>query len=324
MVGYTSANLNFWHYIRFISGDRFWVQISTDSGSTWTTLQSYGSTQGGPTSFLNANISLAAYLGMPNLQVRYYYESNWGYCWAIDNVKISGTLSAALTWSPTTYLYTDAAATIPYTPGTATSFVYSKPLSTITYQATLTGSNGCSRSGVSTITVSPPTNAGTLGSTQLVCASGLPDNLILSGNVGNVVRWESADDAAFTINVTNIANTTNTLAYAQMGVINPTKYYRVLVKSGACNSLYSNVVSISMPVTTWNGTSWSAALTFSYSVFGLGWAGRGSYTQSGLYFQASGYNGTNTIATSGKYNGIAFSTSDNCGFARGGCAGSVI
>lgn len=257
LVGYTSANLNFWHYIRFISGDRFWVQISTDSGSTWTTLQSYGSTQGGPTSFLNANISLAAYLGMPNLQVRYYFESNWGYCWAIDNVKISGTLSAALTWSPTTYLYTDAAATIPYTPGTATSFVYSKPLSTITYQATLTGSNGCSRSGVSTITVSPPTNAGTLGSAQLVCSSGTPDNLILTGNVGSVVRWESADDAAFTVNVTNIANTATTLTYAQMGIINPTKYYRALVKSGACNSLYSNVVSISMPVTTWNGTSWS-------------------------------------------------------------------
>jgi hypothetical protein len=257
LVGYTSANINFYHYIRFISGDKFWIQVSTDSGATWTTLQSYNSSQGTASAFSNSIVNLTPYLGMSNLKIQFYYESNWGYCWAIDNVKISGTLSAALTWSPTTHLFTDAACTVPYTAGAALTSVYTNSPNTITYQATLTGSNGCARTGVSNITVSLPTVAGVLGDSQIVCTLTTPSNLNLTGNVGNVVRWESADDAGFTVNVVNIANTTTTLTSAQMGTINPIKYYRVLVKSGACNQAYSNVVSIAVPVTTWNGTSWN-------------------------------------------------------------------
>lgn len=258
LIGYTSATINFYQYIRFISGDKFWVQMSTDSGVTWNTIQTYGASQGAPNAFVNSIVNLTPYLGMSNLKIRFYFESNWGYCWAIDNVKISGTLSAALTWTPTTNLYTDAACTVPYIAGTALTSVYTNSPNSITYQATLTGSNGCSRTGFSTITVSPPTVAGVLGDSQIVCTTTTPTNLVLTGNVGSIVRWESADDAGFTVNVVTIANTSNILTYAQMGTINPTKYYRVLVKSGACNQAYSNVVSISIPITTWNGTSWSS------------------------------------------------------------------
>lgn len=257
LAGYTTAQLQFAHYIRFISGDRFWVQVSPDGGATWTTIQSYLASQGGPTSFNNVSLSLGAFLGMTNLQVRFNYESNWGYCWAIDSVSINGSLAAALTWEPTTYLFSDAAATIPYVSGTPASVVYTKPLSTITYSATLTGSNGCVRVGTSTITVAPATNPGVLGSSQLVCSSATPDNLVLTGNVGNIIRWESADDPAFTVNIATITNTTNTLTPAQMGVINPIKYYRVVVQSSPCNASFSNVVSVALPVTTWNGTAWS-------------------------------------------------------------------
>jgi hypothetical protein len=258
LAGYTTANLSFWQYIRYIAGDKIWVQISTDSGSTWTTLQTYGASQGTATAFSNGIVNLGAYLGMNNLKVRFYYESNWGYCWAIDNVKVSGTLSAALTWTPATNLYMDAAGTIPYVPGTATTTLYTNSTSTITYQATLMGSNGCYRTGTSTITVSPPTVPGSLGVSQTICNSAIPNDLTLTGYVGAIVRWESADDAAFTINVSNIANTNPTLTYAQMGLINPTRYFRVLVKSGVCSSIYSNVVFVSMPITTWNGTAWSS------------------------------------------------------------------
>ncbi|MFN7331609.1 MAG: hypothetical protein ACK5SB_01290, partial [Flavobacterium sp.] len=85
LAGYTTAQLQFAHYIRFISGDRFWVQVSPDGGATWTTIQSYLASQGGPAAFSNVNLSLGAYLGMTNLRVRFNYESNWGYCWAIDS-----------------------------------------------------------------------------------------------------------------------------------------------------------------------------------------------------------------------------------------------
>ncbi|MCZ8298546.1 MAG: choice-of-anchor J domain-containing protein [Flavobacterium sp.] len=257
LAGYTTAQLQFAHYIRFISADRFWVQVSPDGGTTWTTIQSYLASQGGPASFSNVSLSLGAYLGMTNLRVRFNYESNWGYCWAIDSVSINGSLAAALTWEPTTFLFSDPAATIPYVSGTPASVVYTKPLSTITYNATLTGSNGCIRVGTSTITVAPATNPGVLGSSQLVCSSATPDNLVLTGNVGNIIRWESADDPAFTVNIATITNTTNTLTPAQMGVINPIKYYRVVVQSSPCTTSFSNIVSVALPVTTWNGTAWS-------------------------------------------------------------------
>lgn len=257
LLGFTSANLSFWHYIRAIAYDKFYVQITSDNGATWTNLQTYTVAQGAPSGFVNVNLNLAAYLNLPNLKVRFNYESNWGYCWALDNVVISGTLNAALTWSPATDLYSDAAATIPYVAGTATTVVYSKPSSTITYTATLTGSNGCVRSTTNTVTVSPETVAGIISSSQSICNGQAASDLVLNGSVGSIVRWEYADDPAFTINLTPIANTTTTLPVAQMGTITSIRYFRAIVKSGVCNQLYTNVVSVAFPVTTWNGTAWS-------------------------------------------------------------------
>lgn len=256
LAGYSSANLNFWHYVRFISYDKIHVQISTNGGATWTTIQNFLSSQGLPTSFSNATVDLGNYLGNPNLKLRFEFESNWGYCWAIDNVRVSGTLNTGLTWSPTTYLYSDSAATVPYVSGTIATVVYAKPHADITYTAILTGSNGCTREINNTILVNLETVAGVLSGDQSIC-NGVPaSNIELTGNVGAVVRWEYADDADFTINVTPITNTTTTLTVAQMGVFN-SRYFRAVVKNGVCVQLYTAAVLVSFSITTWNGTSWS-------------------------------------------------------------------
>lgn len=257
LAGYTTAQVRFSHYIRAISGDKFWVQVSTNNGTTWTTIQSYAVVQGATNAFSNVIIALTPYIGMNDLKIRFNFESNWGYCWAIDSVSVYGTLAAAMTWSPPTNLFTDAAATIPYVAGTPLSVVYSKPMSAISYSATLTGSNGCIRSGISTVSVDLPTIPGVLGESQLICSAGTPNPITLTGYVGSILRWESASDAAFTLNITPIANTSPTLTVAQMGSLNPIKYFRAVVKSGQCNLLYSNIVFVGVPVTTWNGTSWS-------------------------------------------------------------------
>lgn len=257
LAGFTTAYLNFYHYLRFVNLDSFQVQVSPNNGSTWTTIQTYIATQGTTSNFANVNLNLSAYLGNPTLKIRFNYDSNWGYAWALDNVVVSGTLSAALTWSPVTGLYSNATATIPYVANTPVSVVYAKPTSTITYSATLTGSNGCTRSNTTTITVNPLTVSGTISSNQTICTSSIPNDITLAGNLGNVLRWEYADDAAFTINVTSIANTSNTLTAAQMGVFPNIRYFRAVVKSGVCNSLNSNIVYVSYAITTWNGTSWS-------------------------------------------------------------------
>lgn len=256
LVGYTTATLSYWQYLRYVTNDVVLVEVSTDGGVNWTTVKSYNVAQGASTSFANDTVLLDPYLGSTNFMIRFNFSSLWGYAWAVDNVSISGILATAMTWTPTTYLYTDAAATIPYT-GSALGVVYSKPLSTITYTATITGTNGCSRSATSALTVVPNTNAGILSSDQIICDGGIASDLTLSGSVGSILRWEYADDVDFTANVVLVPNTTTTLTSAEMGNFATVRYFRALVKNGGCNAKYSNVVSVSFPITTWDGSAWS-------------------------------------------------------------------
>jgi len=152
-VGFTSADIKFYHYYYHINSTAK-VEASTD-GTTWTTLQTYSATTGSSTAFVSATVALTApFLNKPVVYVRFKYDATWGFYWAIDNVSISGTGSAGMTWSPTANLYTDAAATVPYT-GTQVSTVYSKPSTTITYTASVTASNLCVASKNVTLNVFP-------------------------------------------------------------------------------------------------------------------------------------------------------------------------
>lgn len=260
LAGFTSANLNFWHYIRFTSFDTFLIRVSTDNGVTWNTIQTYTAIQGSATSFVNANVNLGAYLGATNVKIRFDFTSLWAYGWAIDNVNITGTLATALTWTPITGLFSDVAGTIPYVANTPLSVVYAKPPVTTTYTATLTGANGCIRTSTTTLNITPLSVGGTVSSDQFLCTGATPASITLAGQTGNVVRWEYADNAAFTVNVTPIVNSTTTLASGQMGVFPSIRYFRAVVKNGICNDAFSSVVFVSIPSTTWNGSAWSSGI----------------------------------------------------------------
>jgi gliding motility-associated-like protein len=81
-------------------------------------------------------------------RIRFRYTSDGSvdyYGWLIDDVKIVKTQNN-VTWSPVANLYTDAAATVPYTAGTSASTIYVLPttVAPLTYVATSTnGSSGC-------------------------------------------------------------------------------------------------------------------------------------------------------------------------------------
>jgi hypothetical protein len=257
LVGYTSASVNFSHYIRYVANDIITVQVSVDNGITWVSAKTYIATVGTALNFANDTVNLSAYIGNANVKLRFNFSSEWGYVWAIDNVVVSGTLGAALTWSPISGLYSDALATVPYTSGTPISVVYAKPAATTTYTATITGTNGCSRSSTTTITVVPISVGGVLTANQTLCSGVVPSAITLTGNVGVVDRWEYADDALFTVNLTPITSTSTTLLPAQMGSFPSIRYFRAIVKSGLCNPVPSNGVFVSYPSTTWNGTTWS-------------------------------------------------------------------
>lgn len=259
LVGYTSATLSFYHYLRYIGGDGFNVEVSTNGGGSWTSVRQFTATQGTPLSFVNATVDLSAYLANPSVMIRFNFLSNWGYGWAIDNIDLTGTIATALTWSPNTGLYNDALATDPYL-GVPAAVVYAKPLTTTVYSATATGANGCTSTGTITINIDPAPVGGTLGSDQLVCSGGTPVDFTLTGYTGNIIRWEYANDAAFTSGVTTIVNTTPILTAAMMGIFPSVRYFRAVVGSGTCTNVYSAVGSVTYPTTTWNGLAWSNGL----------------------------------------------------------------
>ncbi len=103
-----------------------------------------------------------------------------------------------------------------------------------------------------------PTVAGTVSGTQTLCADGLISSaLTLSGNTGSVVKWQTADDAAFTTNVTDITLNSTTLTPANLGIVTQTIYVRAAVQNGSCLLAYTAPIQILMDETIWNG-SWSS------------------------------------------------------------------
>ncbi|HRE78345.1 MAG TPA: fibronectin type III domain-containing protein [Flavobacterium sp.] len=261
LTGYSSATVSFYHFYQSWVNDVFArVEVTTNGGTSWTTLANYTTNQGTATNFTQAFLNLNPYVGN-TIQIRFDYQTNWGWGWAIDNFRVLGSATSDIVWSPTTGLYTDAAATIPYT-GTGTSVVYAMPGTDTVYTATATapGPTFCESTQTVTIAVTPQVG-GTLSANQVSCDTSSFTNITLTGHVGNVIRWEYADDAAFTVGVTTIANTTTTLTPAQFGTFISIRYFRAVVGTGSCNPVYSTVASVSTNTTVLTGTNtWSNGL----------------------------------------------------------------
>lgn len=272
LANYTDANLVFYHYFRaYINGTAV-VEISTNGGTSWTTLQTWSNiSQGTASAFALVNINLNAYINQTNLRLRFNYNGNWAWWWAIDNVTVQGTRLGQIVWNtvpptvgtnfvtPIPGLFTDAAATTPYTLNTVSNTVYALPSAAVTFTAS-TNVAGCSTSANVPITLTPVV-AGTVTGTQTNCNTSAFTNLTLTGHSGSVVRWEYADNAAFTVGVTPIANTTTTLTPAEFGTFATVRYFRAVVGNGSCNPVFSNVVSVTFTNTTLTGTNtWSNGL----------------------------------------------------------------
>lgn len=254
----TDATLTFWHHYRSWIVGTASVEISTDGGTSWALLPGNvwsTTSQGASSNFVKVTISLAAYVGSPNVRVRFNYSANFGWYWCVDNFQVTGSTTSDIVWSPTTGLYFDAAGLVPYN-GAPTSTVYPKPTTTTTYDASADSPEGCTRINSVTVNVTPVAG-GTASSNQVLSCGASPVDLTLTGNTGSVVSWQSANNPAFT-GATTIAVASSTLPSASMLPI-PTsgvKYFRAVVQTGSCPVAYSTTVSVSYDSTTWSG-SWS-------------------------------------------------------------------
>jgi hypothetical protein len=162
-----------------------------------------------------------------------------------------------------------AATTIKLTNGTAASNVFwimdgafaaganSKLAGTFICEAGIVGiGTGCSLnghifniSGAVTVTSSKLTltNSMVLGASQSIAPGTLPANLVVTGNTTPIIKWQSSLTANFNI-PTDIANTTNTLTGAAIGILPLSTYYRaVMTLDGANTGSNTAKITISTP-----------------------------------------------------------------------------
>ena len=130
---------------------------------------------------------------------------------------------------------------------------------TYTYTITSSGTSCTPAITTGTITVSPVVNGGTLPILSICYGDG--GNITLSGQIGNVTKWEYSTDSGATWTVTSPANTSILQPYSN---ITSTVFYRTTVNGCGGNALSSTgAISIhniwaGRNSSDWNtGTNWS-------------------------------------------------------------------
>ncbi len=111
MSGYSAVNLAFSHYFRSYTGSSATLSYSINNGTTWTIIQTYSATTANPASFSQ---SIPAAAGQSAVKFKWNYVGSYGYCWAIDNLNITGTGSVSLTVTPGNQNVTAPAGTTPF------------------------------------------------------------------------------------------------------------------------------------------------------------------------------------------------------------------
>ena len=244
LAGFTAASLSYQHYLNgYFADNLVSVDISTDGGSSWNLISDYTYMDiGDYASFVTQTSDLTPYVGSTNCMLRFYYNTNYGYFWALDNVSVTGTpvTGPAPVWTPSTYLYSDPALTVPYVAGTPTFEVYVHPTTvatatTVDYVAATTLS-GCSSFDTSTVTITTPPAITASGSTN-ICAG----NTLTLSNTATGGTWTTSNTTVATVSAGGVVSGVSAGA--------DTVYYTV----AGCSTY--TVVNVSTFVTMTTGTT---------------------------------------------------------------------
>jgi len=153
-------------------------------------------------------------------------------------LTLSGNVGTVVKWQSSIApfsTWTDIANTLT----TYTSGVLSQ---TIQFRAIVQSGNCTSvNSASTTVTVDPASVGGTVTGGTTICSGSLAGILTLSGNVGNVVKWQKAISPFSTW--TDIVNITNTL---NPGILTETTQFRAIVQSGSCVQAISSVTTVTV------------------------------------------------------------------------------
>ncbi len=184
------------------------------------------------------------------------------------NMVLDNSSSTSITWSPATNLYTDAAATIPYTGGNATTlYVKSSSVGSTTYTVTSTAqSTGCSTSATVAVTINAlPTLVVT--NPSAVCSPATVDLTASSVTAGSdtgltLTYWIDAS-ATMALTTPSAVGTSGT-------------YYIKTVNTSGCATIQPVVVTINSAST--NVTDIVSCNSYTWSVNGTTYTSSGTYT----------------------------------------------
>ena len=254
-VGFSSLNLDFFHYFnRNLNGSAS-VEVSTN-GSTWSSIATYNTTQGSRSAFANATINLNTYIGYAVFYIRFKFDAIVDGCWAIDNVSITGNSNKY------TYNWASFPAGFSATTGDVTGVA---PNVSSFYILTATNSYGCSEPATplpvtvlttQTLTgVSQPT-ASCIGTAATIILTGLVPNSTskVSYTIGGIAQAPIAGVLAD-------ATGTATFASSSLSALNNGQQLAITeLNNGTCPKSFSNAVTINVQsAITWTGsvnTSW--------------------------------------------------------------------
>jgi hypothetical protein len=242
-IGYTSLSLEFYQYnLDFDATDFANVEVSTN-GSTWTTLSTTTTTQGSENNFLRTTINLDAYINQTTLYVRFKYDAQFDWFWAIDNVTVSGnkTIDYAYSW---TALLLGTAGLPPAagTPSTTNNSIVANPTETTVYTVTATSPiTGCSGTTTVNTTVNTAPIVYAITGSGNFCASSTGAPIGLSDSeIG--VNYQLVKNS---LNVGSVvAGTASSISF---GLQNSAGDYTVVATKNStfCSATMTGVVTIS-------------------------------------------------------------------------------
>lgn len=171
---------------------------------------------------------------------QWQYSTNPVTTWTNTNALtgVSGSTTSTLSWVNTPLIYNN-----------------------FNFRCVVTASNLCaSNSSVVLLLVNPTPTVGLTSINQAICSGNIPDTNITIASATGIIQWQSADNASFTVGLSNIGTNATTLTPAQVGTLTATKYVRAVVSSGICTPATSSTVIVTVASTTWSsagGGSWS-------------------------------------------------------------------
>ncbi len=251
-IGYVgSGTLTFKHGYRYwdLSSppERVEVQITSNGGTTWTTLSYYQGADVGVTTddaqtTITSTVTVPAlYIGLPNVKIRFRYRSNWGYYWVMDDVLLTGSPTPTFAWSSSPAGFTSTS----QNPIGVTETVPTN------YTMTVTSPAGCSaQASTGVIAINPPPTI-TLGSNPSVCSGITSTNLTYSSTTGSPDQYSvdfnpAAEAQGFTDVVNAILNPTITLTVP--GSATPGIYNASLTVTNSSTGCVSNSYPITVTI----------------------------------------------------------------------------